>query len=137
MSTATASTARSGVPTVGWGRVVRFHIGGQPYALPLDRVAEVVALGSATATAPRGWVGTLARYGCPVPIGDLAYLLGATGPAVARRDLRAVILRGQPEGGIPGAPLYGVTVESVPAVIDIGTARPEALPPFAQRNASA
>ncbi len=137
MSTATASMARPGIPSVGAGRLVRFHIGGQPYALPLDRVAEVVALGSATATAPRGWVGTLARNGRPVPIGDLTYLLGVTGPAVARRDLRAVILRGPSEGGIPGAPLYGVTVETVPAVIDIGTARPEALPPFAQRNASA
>lgn len=146
MSTATASRATlaraaasewAGDPSaVAAGRLVRFHVGGQPYALPLDRVSEVVALGSATATAPRGWVGTLARNQRPVPIGDLAYLLGSGGQAVARRDMRAVMLRGKPERGEVGAALFGVTVESVPAVIDVGAAEAEALPTYAQRNAS-
>ena len=132
------ANGRTGVvSTVGGGRLVRFQIGGQPFALPLERVAEVVALGSATATAPRGWLGTLARNGFPVPIGDLAYLLGGTGHGATRREMRAVILRGRAAGADVGTPLFGVTVESVPTVVEIGDERPEPLPALVQRHAAA
>jgi chemotaxis signal transduction protein len=108
-------------------RLVRCQVGGSPFVFPLERVAEVVALGIATAVAPRGWIGTLVRNERPVPIGDLAFLLGLT-PAIGnRRDVRAVILR-----GAAGA-LFGVTVESVPKVLDAAGARPEPVPLFARR----
>lgn len=112
------------------GRLVRCQVGGRPFALPLERVVEVVALGTATATAPRGWIGTLLRNERPVPIGDLAFLLGLPPAQVARRDVRAMILR-----GAAGNPPFGVTVETVPKVLDIGEARPEPMPPSAWRGA--
>ncbi len=122
---------------VGGGRLVRFLAGGQPFAFPLDRVAEVVGLGSATATAPRGWIGTLVRNQLPVPIGDLAFLLGVTAQAAARRDMRVIILRGVAGDDLPGVPLYGVTVETVPAVLTLGDEQPEPLPAFVRRGTSA
>lgn len=135
---ATIAAARStrSVPSrpVGGGRLVRFLADGQPFAFPLDRVAEVVGLGSATATAPRGWIGTLVRNQLPVPIGDLAFLLGLTAQAAARRDMRVVILRGSAADASPGVPLYGVTVETVPAVLTLGAEQPEPLPAFARRG---
>lgn len=112
-------------------RLVRCQIGGSPFVLPLERVAEVVALGAATATAPRGWIGTLVRNERPVPIGDLAFLLDLTPAITNRRDVRAVILRGGASGG-----LFGVTVENVPTVLDAGTARPEPVPLVARRVAA-
>ena len=134
---ATIATAARPVPVgVVGGRLVRFLAGGQPFAFPLDRVAEVVGLGSDTATAPRGWIGTLVRNQLPVPIGDLAFLLGVTVQAAARRDMRVVILRGAAADVLPGVPLYGVTVETVPAVLTLGAERPEPLPAFARRDTS-
>lgn len=144
MSAAATTTVRDGVngrfepaTAAGVGRLVRFQSGGHAFALPLERVAEVVALGLATAAAPRGWIGTLARGGRPVPVGDLAYLLGGNGQAVARREMRAVILRSRPEGAESSSPLFGVTVDTVPAVIEIGAERPVALPALARRHAAA
>lgn len=93
-------------------RLVRCQIGGGQFALPLERVAEVVALGSATATAPRGWIGTLVRNERPVPIGDLAFLLGLPAVRSNRHDARAVILRGGADDL-----LFGITVETVPKVL--------------------
>src|SRR3954454_5163307 len=111
------------------GRLIRCHVGGSPFILPLERVAEVVALGAATTAAPRGWIGTLVRNERPVPIGDLAFLLGLT-PAISnQRDVRAVILR-----SATGA-LFGVTVESVPKVLDVAGAQIEPVPLLARRGA--
>lgn len=134
------ATARPGAirptttATAASGRLVRFQIGGQPFALPLDRVAEVVALGAATNTAPRGWLGTLARPQGSVPIGDLGYLLGNNPQAGTRREMRAVLLRGRATGAELAPPTYGVTVESVPTVIELGAVRPEPLPSLVRRQ---
>jgi chemotaxis signal transduction protein len=111
-------------PAVAAGRFVRCIVGGAPFALPLARVAEVVAIGAATATAPRGWIGTLARNGHPVPIGDLAFLLGLPPAPVDRREARALILRASADNA-----RYGVTIEAVPQVFDAGEARTVPLPP--------
>lgn len=124
-SLATAAAA------VNTARLVRCQVGGSPFVLPLERVAEVVALGTATATAPRGWIGTLVRNEQPVPIGDLAFLLGLTPATTNRRDARAIILRGGGRGG-----LFGVTVENVPKVLDSGLVQPDLVPPLARRGAS-
>jgi chemotaxis signal transduction protein len=115
--------------SVATERLVRCQVGGSPFVLPLERIAEVVALGAATATAPRGWIGTLVRNERPVPIGDLAFLLGLTPTITTRRVVRAVILRGGTSGG-----LFGVTVESVPTVLNADTARPEPVPAIARRG---
>ena len=110
-------------PAVAAGRFVRCVVGGMPFALPLARVAEVVAIGTATATAPRGWIGTLARNERPVPVGDLAFLLGFPGAAIDRREPRALILRA------PDADTrYGVTIEAVPQVFDAGLTHAMPLP---------
>jgi chemotaxis signal transduction protein len=126
-----SSRQPGGAPAIfATGRLVRCQVGGSPFVFPLERVAEVVALGAATTAAPRGWIGTLVRNERPVPIGDLAFLLGLT-PAISnRRDIRAVILR-----GAAGA-LFGVTVESVPKVVDAEGARPEPVPLIARRVAA-
>lgn len=109
--------------TVAAGRFVRCTVGGGAFALPLAHVAEVVALGAATTTAPHGWIGTLARDERPVPIGDLAFLLGLPSAGQGRREVRALILR----AGADGA-RYGVTIEAVPQVFNAGETRPERLP---------
>lgn len=90
---ATLTPASDARPAVAAGRFVRCIVGGMPFALPLASVAEVVAIGTATATAPRGWIGTLARNERPVPIGDLAFLLGFPHAPLNRREVRALILR--------------------------------------------
>jgi len=99
--------------------------------LPLEQVAEVVALGAATTTAPRGWVGTLVRNERPVPIGDLAFLLGLTPASASRHDARAVILRGGPDDL-----LCGVTVETVPTVHTSGDTPLQPLPLLARSAAT-
>src|SRR5689334_9946211 len=127
-----AARQPGGAPVIfATGRLVRCQVGGSPFVFPLERVAEVVALGAATAAAPRGWIGTLVRNERPVPIGDLAFLLGLAPASGNRRDARAVILRGG-EGGT----LFGVTVESVPKVLSAEGARPEPVPLFARRVAA-
>src|SRR3954454_393377 len=127
-----SSRQPGGAPAIfATGRLVRCQVGGSPFVFPLERVAEVVALGAATATAPRGWIGTLVRNERPVPIGDLAFLLGLTPTITNRRDARALILRGGASGG-----LFGVTVENVPTVLNAGTARPEPVPAIARRVAA-
>ena len=113
------------------GRLVRCQVGGSQFALPLERVAEVVALGSATASAPRGWVGTLVRNERPVPIGDLAFLLGLPPVSASRHDARAVILRGGADDL-----LFGVTVETVPTVITSGDGALLPLPLLARSTAT-
>lgn len=113
------------------GRLVRCQVGGDQFALPLERVAEVVGLGSATATAPRGWVGTLVRNERPVPIGDLAFLLGLPPLSTSRHDARAVILR----GGVDDV-LFGVTVETVPTVSTSGDIPLQPLPLLARSTAT-
>jgi chemotaxis signal transduction protein len=118
--------ANGSQPTVAAGRFVRCIVGGVPFALPLARVAEVVAIGTATATAPRGWIGTLARNERPVPIGDLTFLLGFSHAPLNRREVRALILRANTDDT-----RYGVTIETVPQVFDAGGARAEPLPPVA------
>lgn len=113
------------------GRLVRCQVGGSQFALPLEQVAEVVALGSATATAPRGWIGTLVRNERPVPIGDLAFLLGLPPVSTSRHDARAVILRGGADDL-----LFGVTVETVPTVSASGDIALQPLPLLAQSTAT-
>ncbi len=113
-------------PAIAAGRFIRCLIGGVPFALPLARVAEVVAIGTATATAPRGWIGTLARNERPVPIGDLAFLLGFPPAPLDRREVRALLLRANATDA-----RYGVTVEAVPQVFAAGEARAERLPSIA------
>jgi chemotaxis signal transduction protein len=126
-----ASRQPGGAPAIfTTGRLIRCQVGGSPFILPLERVAEVVALGAATTAAPRGWIGTLVRNERPVPIGDLAFLLGLP-PAISnRRDARAVILRGA------GGAVFGVTVESVPKVLDGAGAHLEPAPLLARRGAA-
>lgn len=113
------------------GRLVRFEIGGDLFALPLEEVAEIVGLGVASATAPRGWVGTLVRDERPVPIGDLGFLLGLPATAARRHEMRALILR-----GATGTITFGVTVDAVPAVIDASGIGLQQLPTIARRMAS-
>ena len=113
-------------PAVAAGRFVRCIVGGVPFALPLARVAEVVAIGTATATAPRGWIGTLARNERPVPIGDLTFLLDFPHAPLNRREVRALILRAH-----DADTRYGVTIEAVPQVFDTGAARAVPLPAVA------
>jgi len=117
-------------PAVAAGRFVRCVVGGVPFALPLARVAEVVAIGTATAAAPRGWIGTLARNERPVPIGDLTFLLGFPHAPLERRDPRALILRARDADA-----RYGVTIEAVPKVFDAGQTHAQPLPAVA-RSAS-
>lgn len=112
-------------------RLVRFEIGGDLFALPLEQVAEIVSLGVASATAPRGWVGTLVRGERPAPIGDLAFLLGLPHAPARRQDTRAIILR-----GVADEITFGVTVDAVPAVLDAAGAVLQPLPTSAQRTAS-
>ncbi len=123
---ATLTPASDARPAVAAGRFVRCIVGGMPFALPLARVAEVVAIGTATATAPRGWIGTLARNERPVPIGDLAFLLGFPHAPLNRREVRALILRASGTDA-----RYGVTIEAVPQVFDAGETRAEPLPSVA------
>lgn len=113
-------------------RLMRFTVGGFPYALPLERAAEVLAIGSVMATAPRGWIGTLVRNERPVPIGDLAFLLGVAPVIASRRDIRAIIIRDWVEGAMQTR--FGVTVEHVPEVVVSLGERIEALPALARRN---
>ena len=109
------------------GRLVRCRVGGGSFALPLERVAEVVALGSTIAPAPRGWIGTLVRDERPAPIGDLTFLLDLAPTTVNRREARAVILRGGADD-----PFLGVLVEAIPTVSEIGDTALQPLPPIAR-----
>ena len=94
-------------------RLVHCSAEGQAFALPLDRIAEVVALGK-SAAAPRGWVGTLVRGADPVPVADLAFLLGLRVAATRRADCRAVLVR----AGQQGAAHFGVATDTVPTVLE-------------------
>lgn len=123
---ATLIPANGTQTTVAAGRFIRCIVGGAPFALPLARVAEVVAIGTATATAPRGWIGTLARNERPVPIGDLTFLLGFPHAPLNRREVRALILRASADDT-----RYGVTIEAVPQVFDAGGTHAEPLPAVA------
>ncbi len=127
------ATATRPAPTPGLartGRLIRCQVGGSAFVFPLERVAEVVALGGASISAPRGWIGTLVRNERPVPIGDLAFLLGLAPKLAAHGDARAMILRASADT-LP----FGVTVETVPTVLDIADTRVEPLPPSARRGA--
>jgi chemotaxis signal transduction protein len=115
----------------GVDRLVRCVLGAETFALPLEQVAEVVALGIAPAPAPRGWVGTLVRGDRPVPIGDLAFLLGLPAAPAGRHERRAILLRGAPDQTI-----LGVTVDAVPTVIDAAGIGLQPLPPVARRTAT-
>lgn len=94
-------------------RLVHCLTEGQAFALPLDRIAEVVALGK-SAAAPRGWVGTLARGADPVPVADLAFLLGLRAAATRHDGCRAVLVR----EGQRGAAHFGVATDAVPTVLE-------------------
>lgn len=120
-------------------RLVRFSIqpaaedagvnrGDEPptaFALPLDRVAEVVALGKAASPPPRGWLGTLVRDGLPVPVGDLAFLLGLPAQPARRGGRRALLLRD--EAGGPAR--FGIASDTVPTVVEAQPEEVQPLPP--------
>lgn len=110
-------------------RLVRCVLGDETFALPLEQVAEVVALGGAPA--PRGWVGTLVRGERLVPIGDLAFLLGLPAAPAGGDERRAIVLRGAPDRTI-----LGVAVDAVPTVIDAAGIDLQPLPAVARRAAT-
>ena len=102
-------------------RLVRFTAGGGAFALPLDRVPEVVRLSNIVAQPARGWVGLWLRERQPVPVADLAFVLGlaATGDSAAR-----AILLSTPIGAIA----YGLTVDDVPVAITVARDELQPLP---------
>jgi chemotaxis signal transduction protein len=110
--------------------LVCFTAGGAAVALPLERVPEVVSLSGAAASAPRGWVGTLVRGDRPVPVADLAFLLGlprAT-PVVAPR---AVLLGAGRPASLLGVARYGVAADDAPTVVTVPRADFQPLSPAA------
>ena len=112
-------------------RLVRCVLGDETFALPLEQVAEVVALRAAPAPAPRGWAGTLVRGDRPVPIGDLTFLLGLPAAPAGQHERRAIVLRGAHDRAI-----LGVTVDAVPTVIDAAGIGLQPLPAVARRAAT-
>ena len=88
-----AARQPGGAPVIfATGRLVRCQVGGSPFVLPLERVAEVVALGTGTAAAPRGWIGTLVRneryeLGSMLTVDVVGPQLTADGSAVAIETL--------------------------------------------------
>ena len=111
-------------------QLVCFPAGGAAVALPLERVPEVVSLSGAAASAPRGWVGTLVRGDRPVPVADLAFLLGL--PRATRgAATRAVLLGGGRAGDPLGLARFGVAADEAPTVVTVPRADFQPLSPAA------
>ncbi|MGN6754908.1 MAG: chemotaxis protein CheW [Thermomicrobiales bacterium] len=102
-------------------RLVRFMAGGGAFALPLDRVPEVVQLDKSAARPARGWASMWPRDRQPMPVADLAFVLGLT----TARDsaARAVLLNDR-----SGAVAYGLAVDDVPVAITVAPDELQALP---------
>jgi len=94
-------------------RLVQFAVRGMEFVLPLDRVMEVVALTAVPAAPPMGWIGTLVRGERPVPVADLAFLLGLSATTARGSDSRAILLR----DGAERLSRFGVTADAVPTVL--------------------
>jgi chemotaxis signal transduction protein len=102
-------------------RLVRFTVGGGVFALPLDRVPEVVRLSNIVAQPARGWVGMWLRDRQSAPVADLAFVLGlaTAGDSAAR----AILLSAQ-----TGAIAYGLAVDDVPVAITVARDELQSLP---------
>jgi purine-binding chemotaxis protein CheW len=76
--------------------LLRVEVGGEPYALPIERVREIVRLCPITKMprAPELVLGVISLRGEIVEVLDLRRALGATAPEPTRRS-RIVVLHGE------------------------------------------
>jgi chemotaxis-related protein WspB len=101
-------------------KVLVFHIGGDPYALPLAAVLQVlpVARLKALPGAPDYVPGLLDLHGEPVPVIDLSRLAGSPADAV-RYDTRILLVEVEAAGKLRH---LGLKAERVAGVSEIGGA---------------
>lgn len=102
-------------------QLVVFALGGEQYALPINRVREIIRYTEprSVPSAEYGVRGVLSLRGRIVPVYDLAERLGL--PAKHREDNKIVIVE-------TGSDVAGVIVDAVEEVLTVDRERVEAVP---------
>ena len=108
--------------TAALRELLRIEVAGEPYALPIERVREIVRLGPITPMprAPSLVLGVISLRGEIVQVLDLRRALGSAAPKPGRRS-RIVVLHGE------AGEIAGWLVDAVTEVLRVPEA--ELLPP--------
>lgn len=116
--------------------LLRMTVGGSTLAVPIAEVREILEVGRLTAIprTPAFVRGVMNLRGAVVPVIDLAARLGHGPVAIGRRSC-VVVVEGRDVGGdgdeAPGAALpFGLLVDGVHEVLEIGANEVEAVPPL-------
>jgi purine-binding chemotaxis protein CheW len=110
--------------------LIGFHVAGQDYALPLDRVAEVTILPAAITAAPgadRAMLGMTAIRGQVLPLVSLRVLLGLPADGFDHGKARVVFVR-------LGNALLGLVVDGMKAILRVDATAIDTVPAILTRG---
>lgn len=101
------------------GQWLRFQVGDNRFALPVEAVAQVVGLGGVVSSDTPGWAGLLPLRNGTLPLADGAELFGD--PATPPARGRGLVLRGRSPLGFTVDSVVGLTVgASCPLLARLG-----------------
>ncbi len=110
--------------------LIGFHVAGQDYALPLDRVAEVTVLPAGVTPAPgvdRAMIGMTSIRGQVLPLVSLRVLLGLPADGFDRAKARIVSVR-------LGGALLGLVVDGMRAILRVDASAIDTVPTVLTRG---
>ncbi len=123
-----ALSARPGARS-GTAKFLSFTLAGEIYAMPIERVKEIIEFGQLTSVPmmPDYMRGVINLRGAVVPVIDMARRFGKPATVVGRRTCIVIV---ELTRGADDARVMGVMVDAVNAVLDIEASAIEPPPSF-------